>query len=221
MNKVFGIDVSEFQGNFDFKTAKDEGVRFAMIRAGYTGSSNGIDKSVDPKFEEYYKNAKEANIDVGAYWFSRATSYELGKLEAEFMYKHCLKEKRFEYPIAIDVEDNIYQKEAGKKAVTDAIKGFCEYLEEKGYYVIVYASVNWFENYIDTSELTRYDKWVASWGVERPTYPTNGMWQFSDGSNERNRPIAGHDVDHDYAYKNYPMIMRNNGLNGYTRNICN
>ena len=35
---------------------------------------------------------------------------------------------------------SIYQKKAGKKAVTEAIIGFCEYLENKGYWVGIYAS---------------------------------------------------------------------------------
>lgn len=30
--RIFGIDVSEWQGNFDFEAARAEGVRFAVIR---------------------------------------------------------------------------------------------------------------------------------------------------------------------------------------------
>ncbi len=214
MNQTFGIDISEFQGDFNFRLAKEEGVRFTIIRAGYTGSDNGKSKNIDPLFEENYRRAKEIGIPVGAYWFSRATSYELGRQEAEFMYETCLRGKKFEYPIAIDVEDNKYQRKAGKKAVTEAIKGFGDYLEEKGYYFIIYASVNWFRNYIDTSQLNRFDKWVADWTNIRPRYPKGGMWQFAGG---KSRDIAGVDCDKDYAYKDYPKIMLDRGLNGFLK----
>ena len=36
-----GIDVSEFQGNIDWKAVADSGIDFAMIRVGYRGMKNG------------------------------------------------------------------------------------------------------------------------------------------------------------------------------------
>ena len=212
--KKFGIDISSFQGDFSFKKAKKDDVTFAMIRAGFTDRRNGFSKTVDPRFEENYRHAKEAKINVGAYWYSRATTYEEGREEAEFLYEHCLKDKTFEYPIAMDVEDNIYQRKAGRRRVTDAILGFAEYLEEKGYYVIIYASLNWFFHYMELRRLRAYDKWVAYWERFRPTGLTYGMWQFSGG---KARTIAGVDCDRDYSYKDYPKIMKDKGLNGFPK----
>ena len=41
MSKLFGIDTSRWQGDFDFKGAKDnEGVDFAIIKAG--GADDGL-----------------------------------------------------------------------------------------------------------------------------------------------------------------------------------
>ena len=48
MSKTFGIDVSTWQGNFNFKQAADEGVKFAIIRGAYN-------RIKDNRFEEYYK----------------------------------------------------------------------------------------------------------------------------------------------------------------------
>ena len=45
--------------------------------------------------------------------------------------------------------------------MAEAIKGFCEYLEGKGYYVGIYANSNYFNNFIDTAKLYMYDKWLA------------------------------------------------------------
>ena len=64
------------------------------------------------------------------------------------MIDNCLKDKHFELPIAIDVEDSHCQQPAGKEAVTAAINGFCDYLKEHNYYPLVYANLNWFKNYI-------------------------------------------------------------------------
>lgn len=217
MSKVFGIDISKYQKGINLKTAKNEGVEFAILRAGYTGYGNGVSKEKDSEFETHYKNAKANGLGVGAYWFSRATIYENGRAEAEYMYNNCLKGKQFEYPIYIDVEDTYYQSKASKTAVANAIKGFCEYLEDKGYYVGIYANVDWFKNRIDTNSLNAYDKWVASWSTGRPSYPEGGMWQFGGETNKiRSNKIAGIVCDQNYAYKDYPTIMKNKGLNGFT-----
>ena len=201
MNSIFGIDISTYNKEIDLKRARDEGVNFAIIRAGYTGYSDGISKRKDDQFENHYQNAKDNQLGVGTYWFSRATSYEKGRSEAEFMYNNCLKGKQFEYPIAIDVEDNYYQSKASKNEVTNAIKGFCEYLESKGFYVCIYANSDWFNNHINTNELDMYDKWVANWGLNYPKYPQGGLWQFGGETNKiRSNKIAGMVVDQNYAY---------------------
>lgn len=216
MSKKFGIDISVYQRNMDLMKAKAEGVEFAILRAGFTGYGTGVSKNKDNSFENLYTKCKYLAIPVGAYWYSCATDYEKGKAEAEFMYEYCLKGKQFEYPIYIDVEDSHYQQKAGKKKVTEAIKGFCEYLEAKGFYVGIYANVNWFNNYIDTPALSMYDKWVACWGKERPENPSGGMWQFGGETNLiRTNKIAGVTCDQDYSFYDFPSIMKEKGLNGF------
>jgi LysM repeat protein len=219
MDKVFGIDISAYQPNINLAVAKNEGVQFTILRAGYTGYGNGVSKVKDSCFERHYANAKANGLGVGAYWYSCATTYENGRAEAEFMYNNCLKGKSFEYPIYIDVEDGYYQAKAGKNAVTNAIKGFCEYLEAKGFYVGIYANTNWFNNFINTNDLARYDKWIASWGTAKPSYPSGGLWQFGGETNRiRTNKVAGVTCDQNYAYYDYPSIMKSKGLNGFTAN---
>ena len=43
-----GIDVSQWQGEIDWKEVKNAGIKFAMIRAGY-GKNN-----IDNKFHQKY-----------------------------------------------------------------------------------------------------------------------------------------------------------------------
>ena len=222
MSKIFGIDVSQYQKGINLTTAKNEGVKFAILRAGYTGYGNGVSKAKDTEFETHYKNAKANGLGVGAYWFSCANTYDKGVSEANWMYENCLKGKKFEYPIYIDVEEDgggrHYLSGAGKAAITEGIKGFCETLEKKGYYVGVYASSSWFRTYIDASIPSKYDSWVANWGTTNPNTPPHGLWQFGGETNMiRTNKIAGYVCDQNYAYKDYPSIMKQYGLNGFTK----
>lgn len=214
--KVFGVDLSQWQKGISIAKVKAEGAKFAILRAGYTGYGNGVSKVKDECFENFYSQCKAQGLGVGAYWYSCATTYDHGKAEAEYMYTNCLKGKSFEYPIAIDVEDTHHQAPAGKSAVTNAIKGFCEYLEAKGYYVAIYSSSSWFTSRMNVNDLTAYDKWVANWSASKPSTPTAGLWQFGGSTNKlRSTNIAGMTVDQNYAYYDYPGIMKSKGLNGF------
>lgn len=207
-----GIDISSYQKGINFDAIKSS-VEFAILRAGFTGWGTGVSYNKDSCFEDFYSKAKARGIPVGVYWYSCANTYEKGKAEAEYMYNHCLKGKQFEYPVCIDVEENRHQM-VGKTKVADAIRGFCEYLESKGYYVSIYANSNYFNNYIDTASLSRYDKWLAVWTSSKPSfkYGEYGMWQNSSSGS-----VGGMRVDTDYAYKDYPTIIKNAGLNGYSK----
>lgn len=216
--KTLGIDISTYQNAINLKNAKNEGVEFVILRGSFTGYGSNKNMAKDDRFEEHYNNAIKNNLGVGVYHFSRATNYNEGKKEAEFLYNNCLKNKTFLYPIYIDVEDNVYQSKVGKSAVTDAIKGFCEYIEEKGFYVGVYCNLNWAKNYMNYNELSKkYDFWLAYWGSEMPkrnTWGNYGIWQFGGETNlVRANKIAGMICDQNYCYKDYPSIMKYNKLN--------
>ena len=208
-----GLDISSYQKGINFDEIKSK-VDFLILRAGFTGwGGDGTNKNKDSCFEDFYSKSKVRGIPVGAYWYSCANTYEKGKAEAEYLYNNCLKGKQFEYPIYMDVEEDRHQQ-VGKARIADAIKGFCEYLENKGYYVGIYANSNYFNNFIDTAKLSMYDKWLAVWTSNKPSfkYGDYGLWQNSSSGY-----ISGMRVDTDYAYKDYPSIIKNAGLNGYSK----
>lgn len=209
-----GIDISKYQSNLSIAEVKEAGYEFAILRGGY--STNGIirKKKIDNAFERFYQQAKKIGFSVGAYYYSTAKTKAEGEAEATFFYKNCLQGKQFEMPIYIDVEDNNWQSQ-DKKGVTDAIIGFCEYLEARGYYVGVYASLSWFNTKIDVSRLKKYTKWVAKWVVSANSKPTVSfsafdMWQYTD-----NGHIAGYQVDVDQAYIDFPTVIKKAEKNGY------
>ena len=202
-----GIDISSYEAGLKLKNNID----FIILRGGFTGyGGSGTTKYKDNTFEDFYNQAKSLGIPTGVYWFSCANTYDKGKDEALYMYDNCLKGKKFEYPIYIDVEDDHHQKN-NKRGVTDAIKGFCETLEAKGYYVGVYGSdIATFEEKVYLNELKDYDKWVARYGTN-PKYVTNYQaWQYSESGS-----YQGYTVDLDEAYIDYPKIIKEGGFNGY------
>lgn len=204
-----GIDVSKHQGVIDWQKIKNSGVDFAILRAGY----GKYDSQKDERFEENYSNAKSVGVKLGAYHYSYAKSVDDAKKEAEIFLK-WISGKQFEYPVAFDVEEKS-QADKGKQFVSDIIRDFCETVEKAGYYVCVYANKYWLDNYVDDDCKRKYDTWLAQW-ADKATYSGNyGIWQYSSQGNIDG--ISGR-VDLDESYKDYPSIIKSNGLNGFSAN---
>ena len=203
-----GVDLSVWQKGMDLAKVKEAGYGFVILRGGFTGYGEKRTKNKDETFEDFYQQAKRQGLGVGVYWYSCAICRQDGVEEAEYLYEHCLKGKQFDYPVYIDVEEPRWQANR-KKGVTDAIIGFCEYIDEKGYCAGVYSNLSWFAGMIDTSRLDRYTKWVASWSQQPPkvSFPGFDMWQNSNNGN-----IGGYQVDTNVAYADFPdMIQRGIG----------
>lgn len=202
-----GIDVSKHQGKIDWHRVKNSGVDFAILRAGY----GKYDNQKDERFEENYSNAKNAGIKLGAYHYSYAKSVDDAKKEAEIFLK-WISGKQFEYPVVFDVEEKS-QSDKGKQFVSDVIRAFCETVEKAGYYVCVYSNKYWLDNYVDDDCKRKYDTWLAQWS-DKATYGGNyGIWQYS--SQGEIDGISGR-VDLDESYKDYSLIIKSNGLNGFS-----
>lgn len=217
MAKVFGIDVSKWQGNFDFAAAMNEGVEFAIIKGG--GGDAGL--YVDGKFARNYTEAKNLGLPLGCYWFSKALTEDQARQEAEYFYTYCLKGRRFELPVYIDVE-NAAQLAVGRDKLTAIIKAWCSYLEDRGFWVGIYSSLSFFRDSVNDAELQGYAHWVAQWARScQYTEPCLGMWQFGGETNQiRTTQVAGVTCDQNYMLADYPTLIKEAGRNGFgTPNI--
>ena len=214
--KRFGIDVSHWQGDFDFARAKSkEGVEFAILKAG--GGDAGLYK--DSKFEANYKKCEACGLPKGAYFYGNAKSTAEAKKEAEYFIS-ILKGKRYEYPVFYDVEGKMITQN-DRATLTEIVKTFCSLVEVAGYWVGIYSSESFFNSEMNDGELTRYSHWVARWGKSKPA-PTSGaetqMWQFGGETNLiRSNKINGQTCDQDYCYVDYPVKIKAAGLNGYSK----
>ena len=200
--EIYGIDVSKWQGDIDWFKVKEDEISFAMIR-----SSFGMN-DVDPKFTQNVAQAQANEIPCGAYHYCYAKNVAEAEQEAEFFLK-TVKGWKLEYPLALDLEDVSLQS-LGKETLTTVASTFLYTLENAGYYACLYANLYWVQSYLDMNKLAKYDLWLAHW-AEMPGYTGDlGMWQYTSQGNVNG--ISGN-VDRDIAYKDYPTIIQNAGLN--------
>jgi len=204
-----GIDISQYQGNVDFKkVAADPNGQFAILRAGY----GKYLKQEDPKFRTYYNDAKAAGIPVGAYWYSYAKTPEEARIEANVCLQ-VLGDRAFEYPIALDIETEYQATKLTKAQASAIIDAFCSEVQKKGYYVVVYSFVSFLNNKVTDTIFRKYDMWIAHVYVSKPSFNRDyGAWQYSWKGAVNGISV---NVDLDYSYRDYPAIMKKKHLNGY------
>ena len=145
-----GIDISQFQGNVNFKKVKKSGIEFVMIRAGF----GRYETQRDPYFEKNYKAAKAAGLHVGAYWYSYAQSVDDAKQEAKVCMK-IINGKQFDFPIFFDLEERS-QFAKGRDHCDGLVKAFCGELENNGWFAGLYISRSPLQTYISPTVAKRY-----------------------------------------------------------------
>ena len=224
-----GIDISyhnysvNSQGEYlplDFNAIKKSGIDYVIIRIG--DAAIGI----DPTFEKSYADAKAAGLDVGAYFYTRATTTDEILREANLVLS-ALDGKKFEYPIYLDLEDDSLSSLSAED-INELCFAFYTRLQRSGYYTGLYVNHEWLYNIIDTdTALSKFEIWYArypstaeggtpSWDPE--LYGENlGMWQYTDSGYIDG--IDGVRFDFNYSYKDYPSIIKDGGFNGFESDL--
>lgn len=216
-----GIDISKYQGIVDFSKVK-QAMDFVIVRAGYTGYGTG-EFVVDPYFKINAEGCKSVGIPFGAYWFSQAVNVEEAIKEADIIIE-LVKPYGPEYPIFIDTELSGAPNNAGRadnlnvEVRTSVVEAFCKRIEEHGYYAGYYCSRSWSTSKLNAKRMSKYDLWLADWtnygdGFKPVTANSYGIWQYTSSGT---CPGINGRVDLNYSYKDYPYIIANAGLNGFT-----
>lgn len=172
--QLSGIDVSQYQGNIDWSKVVNDGIEFAIIRAGYGKLASQEDKY----FRINYSAATAIGLPVGAYWYS----YAMTVAEAEAEAVACLQViagKKFIYPIFIDIEE-IPQNQFGKTEYTNIAIAFCKKIAAAGYKAGVYANKYTLTNYINTNQLNNYYIWLAHYTTQTDYAGRYDIHQFSN-----------------------------------------
>lgn len=193
VEKAKCIDISEWNCDIDFNKVKKSGVTCVILRAGYGKDPN----QEDNKFNEYYRQAKAAGLNVGAYWYSYATSVDAAKAEV----KNCMNTiggKEFDLPVFLDVEE-YRQAVLPRRTLTDIISAFCDGIKSYGYDVGMYSAKSMLVDSAYPDELSsKYLIWIAAPNTSYSDLPSYvDLWQYSWTG-----PVDGirGDVDLNYIY---------------------
>ncbi len=182
--KRIGIDVSEWQGDIDWNTVKNEGVEFAIIRVGYRGYvySRLVE---DKKVRQNIQNAKAAGLKIGLYFYSKAITTDEAKEEANFV-KSVIGNTILDLPIFLDVEydgnaDRLLNANLSSDAQTNIINTFISTCNGYGYSAGVYASASVLANKMNASSISSIGSiWVAHWTNNTNYSGTYSFWQYAD-----------------------------------------
>lgn len=177
-----GIDVSEFQNIYNFEEVKENGIEFAIIRAGFGFCT------IDQEFFKHIEGFERVGIPYGAYWFSYALSPEDAAKEASFfcelLIKYC---KGLKLPVFFDFEYESldYAKRHGVTITPNLLRAIAEQFirtcGEYGYRAGVYCNPDFIYSYYGLhffDEINCY-LWLADWSPSEPTYKCD-IWQYSE-----------------------------------------
>lgn len=194
-----GIDISHHQGDIDFNKLKGN-IDFAMVRTSYGSFYE------DRKYKRNINGLERIGVPYGLYHFSYATSIEEAKKEA-VGFINIIKKYNPTYPVVIDIESSNRTTNVKNDTLVDITDTICSMIENAGYYVMIYANLDYFNGKLNSSKLDRYDKWLAQWS-SKPTYNKNfGIWQYSSKGTV---PGITGNVDLNVSYKDYPSIINKN-----------
>ncbi|WP_297632144.1 GH25 family lysozyme [uncultured Clostridium sp.] len=166
---IKGIDISNYQGEIDFKSIELQDFEVCIIESG-----DGI-TFTNLYLDNQYEGAKNVGLKVGFYHFFRAEDDCI--LQAQAFYNR-IKDKEFEVCPVLDVEVTM-----GVQNVTQSVLNFIEEFEKiSGYECIIYTYVDFAKLYLG-KELSKYNCWIADYGVEdipRTIFNKYVGWQYTD-----------------------------------------
>ena len=180
-----GIDLSANQEYVDFDAVKESGIDFVILRIGGRGWGTGT-RYADSKFNEFYEQARDAGLKIGAYFFSQAITEAEALEEAQYVLE-LLDGRELSYPIAFDFEiiddDEARTDALDSSQITALAAAFCAAVEEAGYRSMVYANTSLMLQTYDFDVMKDYDFWLADYREmpERDAmYYRYSVWQYSE-----------------------------------------
>ena len=159
-----GIDVSTHQKGIDWKKVYNAGYRFAFIRVGYRGYTNGS-MNEDKYFKANIEGASKVGMKIGLYFFSTAISEKEAIEDARFVLDR-IGNYKVELPIVFDFEgyeEKKYRTYGCTKAQRTAYcKAFADTVIKAGYNTMLYGSKGNIRTTYDCDKLL-YPMWIAQY----------------------------------------------------------
>ena len=203
-----GVDVSEHNRTIDWEAAKNDGVKFAIIRVGY---GNDLTNQDDKYWLRNVSECERLGIPYGVYIYSYAKNADMARSEADHVLR-LIKGHDLSYPVYFDMEDKSQFNATGgdptELALLDmgAPLGISREGLERTFPRGIYANRNWFTNYLTDPVFDNWVRWVAEYGVSQCQYGGEyGMWQLSSGGRVKGIDYPADDeggrVDVNFMYR--------------------
>jgi len=172
--KVYGIDVSEYQGRIDWQEVStifgEHKIHFVFIRA-----TAGKDK-VDSKFKRNWNAKKNPRIWQGAYHYYRPDENSIAQANN---FIATVRLKKGNLPPVLDIE-RISSIQSLKRLKTGLQKWLDKVEKHYGVKPIIYSGSSYFTNYLK-KEFKNYTLWVANYNRTKiPIRHKWKIWQYSD-----------------------------------------
>lgn len=148
-----GVDISAWQEKVNWKKIKNDGIDFAILRAGYGKNAS----QEDAYFATNFKNATAAGLPVGIYWYSYAKSVADVEKEARLCLQ-VLGSRTLDLPVFYDLEESS-QLNKGKAFCTQLVEHFCSIIAAAGHTPGLYMSRSPLLDYIEQETRGRYALW--------------------------------------------------------------
>lgn len=181
---MFGIDVSEFNGNIDWQKVKDDNVQFVYIRIGRRGASTGLLYD-DDMFDVNYEGAKAVGLKIGVYFFSQAYDIKEAIDEARWVLNK-IADKQLELPIVLDCEEVYLENEEprisnlNRTQHTNNALAFLNEIQTNGYQAMLYTYPYWANNYYEIDRFKDFPIWLAYYDENPDVEFGFTMWQYSN-----------------------------------------
>lgn len=187
-----GIDVSKYQKEINWSSARAAGVEFTFIRVGYRGYGAAGSIAGDEYAVQNIKNAYSAGVKVGVYFFSQAITEAEAAEEALYCYNFLKNNGLSGYitmPVIIDYEYSpnsssgrlaeAHLSKAQHQAICDK---FVTDMKSYGYPSGIYANYSMLTNDMQPTASAIYastDYWIARYNTTT-NYPNRyRFWQYS------------------------------------------
>ncbi|MBQ3299940.1 MAG: glycoside hydrolase family 25 protein [Oscillospiraceae bacterium] len=179
---VLGVDVSEHQHYIDWEAVAQSGVKFAYVRCGYRGYTQG-GLNEDPWFRTNIDGARDAGLDVGVYFFSQAINVAEAIHEARFVLRQ-IEGYDVTLPVMYDWEklENIEDartNDLDPSIIGDCGVAFCETIRAAGYDAGIYFNRQLGYYSLDLSRLKDVKFWLAVPGDYPDFYYAGNIWQYT------------------------------------------
>lgn len=183
---TYGIDVSSHNGVIEWDEVAEDGVEFAVIRAG-TRAYNSGELREDVRFKRNMRHAWFHHVDRGVYFYSQAVNEDEAREEAEFVIKQ-VNGAALKLPVFLDIEDTGTNGKGradglSREQRTAIALAFAEVIREKGYTPGVYANRWYLNDRLDAAalEAAGIRIWLAEYTkAAAPKYTGRyDYWQYS------------------------------------------